>query len=308
MAKLVVEIQGGLGNQLFQFANAFRINHAFNFQHQIVLSERLIKLQGKNPRFTARSVELSPLNYDFGQLSFAEKKLVSIAGSPHGRKLFESTYSPVAKFLPGQISENRMPDDLFFDEHRKLVLLTGFWQDAVNYIPLKDQITRIVESVHPKFLSPRFSILSGEIENSNSLCIHFRRSDYVSNPKARNFHGLLGKEFFLSAYNTAIQNSNIEKVFIFTEDRQILAGAFDFIEGNNFQVIDAGDNLSSWENLLLMSKSANMILSNSSFSWWSAFINRRAEKSHVYGPSKWFRKGDKSLMLPSWKAIPSYFE
>jgi len=308
MGKLVIELQGGLGNQLFQFANAFRMNRASGFQHEIVASDHLIKQQSKNSRFTSRCFELQQLNYSFGSLSHYEKGLISVVGSPKVRKFINSRELQSLGFLPRLISEDQITSDLLESKNNKLTLITGFWQNAKDYISIRDEISTIVESIDSIFLSPRYYELLRKIENTSCLCIHFRRSDYISNIRARNFHGLLGKEYFSSAYSAAIQAREFSNVFVFTEDREIISDAFDFINGVKVEVIDKEDKLSSWENLLLMSKSTSLILSNSTFSWWSAFINRRLEMANIFGPSQWFRQGNDSLMLPSWTGITPFFE
>ena len=69
----------------------------------------------------------------------------------------------------------------------------------------------------------------------------------------------------------------------------------------------APDTLADWEQMLLMSSSTHNIIANSSFSWWSAYLNNYENKVVCY-PNKWFGKklahnNTKDMFIKNWNCI-----
>ena len=79
---------------------------------------------------------------------------------------------------------------------------------------------------------------------------------------------------------------------------------FDGIQGFDFTYIDPPSEANDFESLLLMGASDILIISNSTFSWWSAFLNKTPI---VYCPDKWFKNmNDPIHLIPAnWNKIPS---
>ena len=68
--------------------------------------------------------------------------------------------------------------------------------------------------------------------------------------------------------------------------------------------IKVSTDLQDWEQMILMSVCRHNIIANSTFSWWSAYINKNVDKIVCY-PEKWFVKPTNiSGMFPDkWKMI-----
>jgi hypothetical protein len=104
--------------------------------------------------------------------------------------------------------------------------------------------------------------------------IHIRRGDYLRFP---DHHPILPIEY----YKTAIDYFKADNVFVFSDD-------IDWCKSNII-----GDNIIYIENekdyieMYLMSLCENNIISNSSFSWWGAWLNENKNKK-VIGPKLWF--------------------
>jgi len=79
---------------------------------------------------------------------------------------------------------------------------------------------------------------------------------------------------------------------------------FDFIVD---KFVDPSFDLTPAETLVLMSKGKAFVISNSSFSWWAAYV--ASENSPVIAPSKWFRSlPDPEDLIPSnWIRLESYW-
>ena len=117
-----------------------------------------------------------------------------------------------------------------------------------------------------------------EIENSASL--HIRRGDYVNQP---NHHPLMPLEYysqFLSEHK-----DEYKKIFIFSDD---INWAKEVYKGEKFifPSFDSNDDLYSF---VLLSQSQSIVIANSTYSWWAAWLNDNRNKK-IYCPphNKWF--------------------
>lgn len=306
MQKMIVELQGGLGNQLFQFANAYRIKNSLATGHEIILSDSLLRKQSADPRFTPREFSLQRLNIN-SKLSLLDKSLIRLIDWTDGQlfpgsKKFQS--SPKFPLRVREDSYRRIESKI---PNNNLVILSGFWQDFRYYVNYRFALTRMIDLTTNQHYSQNFKLLYSKIIKSKSMVIHFRRGDYLLNPRARNFHGLLGDSYFQNAFNVDSNIDGEKEVYIFTEDQRFLGKTFDFIPANRKTVVDQSFRLSSWEILLLMRISQSIVISNSSLSWWAAFTQSEPAQHKVYGPSRWFLQEDKTLMLPDWEKIDPAF-
>ena len=126
---------------------------------------------------------------------------------------------------------------------------------------------------------------------ANPVAIHIRRGDQVAHPNMWN----VSLEYIQAALE---QFSDEEYTFlIFSDDiewcKQVFPERVVFIEGNN-----------QYEDLCLMSLCNHNVISNSSYSWWAAYLNSNANKKVVV-PSNWFipAKPLTDLYLPEWIQI-----
>jgi hypothetical protein len=135
-----------------------------------------------------------------------------------------------------------------------------FKQDIINDFTFKSDILNKCKNFILQFINP--------------LAIHVRRGDYVNHPGLWN----ITPEYIQEAIN---QFSDDECTFIiFSDDiewcKQIFPEWAIFVEGNN-----------QFEDLCLMSLCNHNIISNSSYSWWGAYLNQNPNKK-VIAPKNWF--------------------
>jgi hypothetical protein len=126
---------------------------------------------------------------------------------------------------------------------------------------------------------------------SDSVSLHIRRGDYVNNPNYWN----VTPEYI----NEALQQFTDKeyKFLIFSDDiewcKEIFPEGVIFIEGNT-----------QFEDLCLMTLCNHNIISNSSYSWWAAYLNNNKNKK-IIAPSNWFipSKLLTDLYLKNWITI-----
>jgi len=280
---IIVNLKGGLGNQMFQYATGFAISIKNNVQLKLD-SSGYTKTKSDTPRF----YELKKFNISSQQ---AEPKETQRLKYPHNM---------FSKFL--RLFNQKILKIYFVDYHpeilkKKNYYLDGFWQSEKNFLNVREtllqEFTLKTESgAYKKALS---------LITSNSLSVHIRRGDYVSNQKTTAYHGVLDIEYYKKAFE--ILKSKIEQVVIFTDDPAWVKDNFDFIDKPTIFASDF--NLSAPEELILMSKCSNNIIANSSFSWWGAWLNQNPDKI-VIAPKIWFKKraaAHKNITPETWMRI-----
>jgi hypothetical protein len=165
--------------------------------------------------------------------------------------------------------------------HFTSVILDGFFQSEKYFSKYKDEILEM--------FSPNETILDvlnskySELLKYKTTSIHVRRGDYV---KHSEYHFVQQMDYF----NKSIQmlDDDTEKFVIFSDD---LEWCKEHFKGDKFVFIE---NEKDYYEMYLMSLCRNNIISNSSFSWWGAWLNKNKDKV-VVGPRNWFGSALQSL-------------
>ncbi|MFY0651320.1 MAG: alpha-1,2-fucosyltransferase [Cyclobacteriaceae bacterium] len=265
---VISKIQGGLGNQLFQFAAAKSLS--LNKKVPLILDISHYK-QRHNQSITNRSFLLdkiinSPIIYSHNWRVRLHKSINRY--QDYIEKDFG--YSP-------QI--NNVPDN---------VTLNGYFQSEKYFAHNTAAICNSINSLYEA---------NGQLE-SPSIGVHVRRGDYLTNTIAYNVLGPLDIEYYIKGLNRLEKALNIPKesmrIKVFSDDLDWCKQAFTFLHGHEF--INSGDPI---KDLNLMSQCDHQIIANSSFSWWAAWLNKNVEKV-VIAPQSWFKDTTKSIndLLP----------
>jgi hypothetical protein len=128
------------------------------------------------------------------------------------------------------------------------------------------------------------------ILNSNSVSLHIRRGDYLSDKNAKEFHGTLPLDYYYKAMAQLNLLYKDLKVFIFSDDMDWVKANLKLTNECVYVDFNTGEN--SVFDMYLMSQCKHNIIANSSFSWWGAWLNQNSSKI-VIAPQLWF--ADKSL-------------
>lgn len=267
---IVVRLQGGLGNQLFQFAAALALakrrdtSVAFDFRF----------LAGTKKETTPRSFELHLFNIPEGTASTIDKLAFGMINIPFISILASITQKIFsAKFYSEQ---SLLFDPLLFKITGKHIYLKGYFQSERYFKEVKNEILNMLPSVTR-------TVISEKIKLSNSVSLHIRRGDYASVERINKVHGLLSLQYYYSAVQYMIEQLGNVHVFIFSDDvewvKENLMLQVDFSYVNN----NRDDNT----DIILMSLCKHNIIANSSFSWWGAWFNSNPKKI-VIAPKRWF--------------------
>jgi hypothetical protein len=153
-------------------------------------------------------------------------------------------------------------------------LINGFFQSEKYF---KHNRQEILDYLDFSFISKDYLAEKYEfINNVRTTSIHVRRGDYVNHPS---HHPTQSNEYYMQGVE--ILKDETDLFVIFSDDIQWCKD--NLILENVVYIEDEKDYIE----LYLMSLCDNNIISNSSFSWWGAWLNENPRKK-VIGPLKWF--------------------
>lgn len=173
------------------------------------------------------------------------------------------------------------------------VFLSGYWQSEHFFDNVKAQVKTLFQ--FPALESPQAQALRVQIADcEQSVAVHIRRGDYVGHA----LHDICGQDYYLQAMQRMSKEHPDATYFIFSDDiddcRSFLPDTCHFVEGT----------VSDIEDLHLMSLCKHNILSNSSYSWWGAWLGEQND-SCVITPNRWFN--DEALndeWMKTYKIVP----
>jgi hypothetical protein len=270
------KLQGGLGNQLFILAatweQANRLNCGFEIDTQLY--------DGSYDR----SIEIDLVDFP-GKLGLVN------SGSPR-------------TLLP-QLLQNRLPNvykesSFQFEERINSITpgttLVGYFQSE-RYFPTIGK--QLADSIADASLRGEHA---GRVESFNDrsfIALHVRRGDYVSNPEATAVHGVTSINFFRKSLELASLLYPGLEVIVFSDSPKEVKE--EFAELSDLVFEPALEPLSSLETLRVMSLAKCLIISNSTFSWWAAWLNNiLGDQAHVIAPRPWFENDNNTNdLLPS---------
>ena len=269
---IYVELCGGLGNQLFQYA----IGRYFSIKYDTGLIFNIRNLKNFS---TKRSYHLKNFNIDCKTTKSVNN--VNI--------VFERTfhYNPEIEVI---VKNNSY--------------LKGYWQSEKYF---KSARNVILQELTPKIkLSPLYYKYKDKINETLSVGIHIRRTDYLLKGNFE-FHGVCSLEYYQNAINYIKHKINdIPTLFVFSDDISWAKDNFKKIGYSTYFVTSETNVLNTQiDELLLMSLCKHNIIANSTFSWWAAWINQNVNKI-VMAPKNWFsnnRVNSKDIFLSEWVKI-----
>ena len=150
----------------------------------------------------------------------------------------------------------------------------GYYQSDKNFYGYDDLI-------RDTFLPKKETMDDLTIEfpelNEGVTCIHVRRGDYLKSP---NVHPTIDEGFI----KEGLKHLTPQKyLMIFSDD---IEWCKNNLSGLSDNLVFVDGDFEDYEEIWLMSNCNNYIISNSTFSWWGAFLNKN--NPEVVAPSKWF--------------------
>lgn len=295
---IISRIWAGLGNQLFQYAAGKCLSLLLKTEFKIDTRWFGMRIPGDTPR----RYELDLFHLEVEKATLKEIQKFPFTHIPRlklGRSLLPRLHLFLQKKIP--LSSYREIhfhfDPKFFDLPIDAYLI-GYFQSEKYFKPIEDTLRKEFTFKIPP--SRENGQLLEEMETRTGVSLHIRRGDYVSDPRVKRHHGLCDLDYYSRAIQEITNRVPDPHFYIFSDDP---AWVKDNLKTNG-TYISHNQGLKSYEDLRLMSHCRHHILANSSFSWWGAYLNPRADKI-VIAPQKWTNAplNFSDLLPSSWTTL-----
>lgn len=293
---IVVTLKGGLGNQMFQYAFGRGLAEA----HGRRLCLDLSMLPTGNASHL-RAYELSRFPISDQTLTVGGRGL-DAEGSAD-RAFVQRVGKRIRRRLSPWLIKERDGEKLFVSDAipRPIAVFVGYWQSHHYFSAIAEQIRRELTLRVPG--SGPVARLLAETDGRNRIGVHVRRGDYVAVANVRDTHGFQSAAYFQRSVARISALCESEPVVIaVSDDPRWVADNIDF--GVETLHAELQGPLHPTEALSLLSCCDHHVISNSTFSWWGAWLAEKPRQQVIY-PSRWFveREVDPSFRFPShWKS------
>ncbi len=272
-----VKIEGGLGNQMFQYAAGYSLAKHLNVKFAVDLSS----FENNNIHNGYELDKVFNIEVESTKISHS-----IIGQSSIGRK-FRRLLASFNLNFPG-INVYELEDNIYnkFIEIRDNSNLIGYWQSFKYFENNCLDIFKIFEFQNVDLNN---KIIAQKMANENSVSIHVRRGDYLSNKNALKYHGVLDLDYYeksISYLNSKHQNL---KYYIFSDSKEWALQ--NLPQSNNATIVDLNTGKNSYMDMYLMTACKHNIIANSTFSWWGAWLNKYPNKE-VVCPRSWNLKAN----------------
>jgi hypothetical protein len=278
-----IDLEGRLGNWLFQYA----IGRSVALRQG---TDLVLNLSGLPPHIDAMPLlSFFRLETSYSRASVAERRQLEEAGLrerlPEQRE-YEWGADPR---IAGLVGSNR---------------LVGYFQSASYWQDVEPALRAELSPRSLPTYGPFHQVLAAIESSANAVSVHVRRGDYLNLA----LHRVCTAGYYVSAVDLMRAAVDRPRFFVFSDD---LEWSRTQLRGDDFDFVDMGQHpLDAPIEMYLMSRCMHHIVSNSTFSWWGAWMNGRAG-SIVCVPDRWFndpamdRLAMRNTVPAQWRRIPA---
>jgi len=287
---IISSLNGGLGNQLFQYAAGKSLALSNCTDHVLDISKY------KDEAFSNQT----PRNLDILDFNISSKFAVDqdlIKLRPSNFVLSRTLRSFKNKFLK----------KYYLDWHPEIfsagnnLYLDGYFQCEKYFIEIFQEL-RNEFTLRERYLLSIAHILNEMRSGQPSISIHVRRGDYVNNLRIRHIYDICTLDYYVRATKELLRRYPNARLFLFSDDVNWVQSNMPIFKNvtliSDMKTI-SGENLRPSQEMFLMSQCDHHIIANSSFSWWGAYLNVSPSKL-VIAPNLWNR----SKLFPQKEILP----
>ena len=264
-AMIIIEVMGGLGNQMQQYALYQKMK---SLGKEAKLDVSWFRDEKRQEGVLARrKLELEYFTDLPMEICTPQEKKRLIGGDDLLGKLKR-------KLLPGQnrhFYESGMyhPEIFDFDD----MYLSGYWACEKYYSDILPELRKLIK--FPEIKNSLNSEIIRRMKSEMSVSIHIRRGDYLDPENAAMFGGICTEEYYASAIKYVLERCPEAHFYIFSDDSAYVKEKYC---GPQYTIVDWNTGENSFYDILLMSSCRHNICANSTFSFWGARLNDSPDK------------------------------
>lgn len=291
---IIVQIIGGLGNQMFQYAFGRRLADGLGVPLKLDITsfrtydKRRYELDGlriEEDFASDREIEVALRGRLTRVRSLAGRVFPSLASGP-GRLVRQQGFT----FDPSMLT---LRDGAY---------LEGYWQSERYFDAVADRLRgEFVPRTRPAGSAAK---MAEQMQHGNSVSLHVRRGDYVSEPSVSAMHLVCDEAYYAGCVDYLAPRLVDPHFYVFS-DEPAWARVNLKIPFPTTIVADHCDT-TEIEDMWLMTQCRHHVIANSSFSWWGAWLDSRPSKV-VLMPQRWFRDRESEFSVdirsPGWVAL-----
>lgn len=284
---ILFNIEGGLGNQMFEYALYWKL---ISSGKQVVLDlfagEKYLDSENYPSLFKICELDKNHL-----------KKKLELFCKVHKiiRKVFKNFFPIYKEKTLGEYDKNVFELDN--------VYLKGYWFNEKYFLDCRKDLLDLFK--FKKELNQESKEILTKIQSCKTpVSIHIRLGDYMSQESNRKqLGGICTPNYYKNAIQYIKSNVDNPTFFVFSDEPQKAA---EIVGVDNKFIVDVNDRFTGWMDMFLISKCKHQIISNSTFSWWGAWLNTNEEKI-VIAPKKWvnYPKVSDEIIPSNWIRIDS---
>jgi len=273
---IITKLIGGLGNQMFQYATGLKLAKKNEADLLLDISD-FINYPGRefalhNFNISGKIINESDNISLIDQNTIFFKRIFLHINSLINRKTsLPYIKEPYFHYYPNLLNS---PCPCYID---------GYWQSEKYFFDIKKEIIEEFSLIKP--INELSLKILNKIMEKNSVSIHIRRGDYITNTSANKFHGVCSLSYYYSAIN--LIKNHVENPFFIVFSDDIKWTKENLKISDEVIYVDHNGPEKSHEDLFLMSRCSHHIIANSSFSWWAAWLSQNPRKM-VITPTPWF--------------------
>lgn len=302
---IIAKLHGlGIGNMLFHYGAGRWLarKHGVPLKFDFIRTRGSVQI-GPTNYATVAQIEAAYPCYDLQWSPASAAEVSRVTGAPEfvrsfrrgGFRMFRALSRKGRYFAPAHTYEF----DPRFREIRPPVFLDSFYMSPLYFAGIEDELRRELACTLP--LPAAAAEVERDIRDSNSISVHIRRGDYVDPTKTGNLFPSYGGDYAREGVARIESLTGKGRAFVFSDD---IAWARENVKlGPDTVYVDHGI-ADAWVDLELMRRCRHNVITNSSFSWWAAFLNGNPGR-RVVCPKVW--RNDQAdagdLILADWISL-----